>query len=541
MGRTFSIVLWLAGLALITAACGGGGVGASSQATTPIAAEASGCAVQYNDPITAEISGPDPLEGNLWHLKNTGQARGTAGEDLNVEAAWVVTQGAGVTVALLDDAVEAIHPDLAKNMDPQKGLDYRGGSAANAKSGPGLPCDVLDYHGTAVGGIIAARQHNGIGTVGVAPAAKLVGYSALTGDDDSAASDALNRDLQTNAIYNSSWGAADTGELWSPGDAFAPAIARGLREGRGGKGAVYVFPSGNGGCALRGANGLCQSELASYDGYLNQPGVLVVGSLDRFGKAPYYAEPGANVLVSAPGGDSSIGITTTTLKGHYTDSFAGSSAATPMVSGVAALMLSANPGLTWRDVRLILARTARRNDVANTKWQAGAAAGEHPGRWFNPFYGFGAVDAAAAVRAASNWQSVGGSAELKQCLAHLAPQEAISDNGAATVVRFTLDSTCQVSKIEHVELVLDIAHEYSGDLDIRLVSPQELVSELAQSRICGNANRAQDDCASFEHWTFASARHLDESAKGAWRLEIKDKVPGKAGTLKTATLRILGS
>jgi proprotein convertase subtilisin/kexin type 2 len=524
MGRTFSIVMWLVGLAVISAGCGGGG-GTATSASTAIV-ETTSCSVQYGDQLAAEASGPDPLEGNLWHLKNTGQARGTIGEDLNIEAAWAMTQGAGVTVALIDDAVEAIHPDLAKNIDLQKGLDYRGTTVATAKAGSGLPCDVLDYHGTAVGGIIAARQHNGIGTVGVAPAAKLVGYAALTGDDDSAVSDALNRDLQTNSVYNSSWGASDTGELWSPGAGFATAIARGLREGRGGKGAVYVFPAGNGGCALRAANGLCQSELATYDGYLNQVGVLVVGSLDRFGKAPYYAEPGANVVVSAPGGDSSIGITTTTLKGHYTDSFVGSSAAAPMVSGVSAL---------------ILARTARRNDASNTKWHAGAAAGENPGRWFNPLYGFGAVDAAAAVRAASTWQSVGGSSQLKQCFVQLAPQEAISDSGSVTVVRFTMDSSCPVSRIEHVELVVDIAHDYSGDLNIRLVSPQELVSELAQTRVCGNANRAQDDCGSYEKWTFASARHMDEGARGMWRLEIKDNVPGKAGTLRTASLRILGS
>jgi proprotein convertase subtilisin/kexin type 2 len=400
---------------------------------------------------------------------------------------------------------------------------------------------VLDYHGTAVGGIIAARQHNGIGTVGVAPAAKLVGYSALTGDDDSAVSDALTRDLQTNAVFNSSWGAADSGELWSPGEGFAPAINRGLREGRAGKGAVYVFPAGNGGCALRTSSGLCQAELASYDGYLNHLGVLVVGSLDRFGRAPYYAEPGSNILVSAPGGDSSIGITTTTLKGRYTDSFSGSSAAAPMVSGVSALLLSANPNLTWRDIRLILARTARRNDPSNIAWRAGAAPEAGGGRWFNPWYGFGAVDALAAVRAAVGWTSVGGSEQLKQCLVDVQPQESIADNGAPTIVRFTVDSTCSVSQVEHVELVLDIAHEYSGDLDIRLVSPHDLVSDLAQTRNCGVALRLEDDCGSFENWTFGSVRHLDEAARGTWKLEIKDKVPGKAGTLKTAKLRILGS
>jgi proprotein convertase subtilisin/kexin type 2 len=541
MGRTFSIASTISSIALLCAACGGGGgagAGASPSASEPAQLA---CSVQYGDTVAAESNGPDPLLSNLWHLKNIGQARGTPGEDLNIEPAWALTLGAGVTVALLDDAVESVHPDLAKNVDASKGLDYRGTSAATAKLGAGMPCDVLDYHGTAVGGIIAARQNNGIGTVGVAPAAKLVGYSALTGDDDSAVSDALTRDLQTNAVFNSSWGAPDSGEVWSPGEGFAPAIDYGLRHGRAGKGAVYVFPAGNGGCALRTSAGLCQSELASYDGYLNYVGVLVVGSLDRFGKAPFYAEPGVNVIVSAPGGDSSIGITTTSLKGRYTDSFVGSSAAAPMVSGVSALLLSANPNLTWRDIRLILARTARRNDAANTAWKAGATQNEGGGRWFNPWYGFGAVDAFAAVRAAMGWQSVGGSEQLKQCVVKLEPQESIADNGAATILRFTFDSACPVNRVEHVELLVDIAHEYSGDLDIRLVSPQELVSELAQTRNCAMASRLEDDCGSFENWTFGSVRHLDESARGAWRLEIKDKVPGKAGTLKTASLRILGS
>jgi subtilisin-like proprotein convertase family protein len=243
------------------------------------------------------------------------------------------------------------------------------------------------------------------------------------------------------------------------------------------------------------------------------------------------------VLVSAPGGTSALGITSTALGNKYSNSFYGTSAAVPMVSGVVALMLSANPNLTWRDVRLILARSARLNDQANSQWQAAGAQG---GYRFNPLYGFGAVDAFAAVQAAKQWQSVGGSAGLLRCELNVDQESIIPDNGELLSKDIALGADCAISAIEHVEVMVDIEHEYSGDVDLRLVSPSTTWSQLADTRVCGVRERNTDQCGAFEEWHMASVRHLDEPARGVWRLELRDMKPGKVGVLKTARLVVYG-
>jgi proprotein convertase subtilisin/kexin type 2 len=545
------LCVFYSSVVLALAACGGGG-DSSAPVTVSEPATASGavpsvtppavanpCAIKYDKAAELVVTGPDPLSANLWHLKNTGQFNGTAGEDLNIEAAWALSRGSNVTIALIDDAFETIHPDLGNNFISAKGLDYRARASKVEPPlvGSGLPCNANDNHGTSVAGIIGAGYQNGTGGAGLAPNAKMVGYSAIETRFDDAIVDALNRDLQSNDIFNNSWGAPDDGELETTQEGFAQAIANGVTLGRGGRGAIYIFPSGNGGCALFDTQGRCQSELSGYDGYLNELGPIVVSALDHFGKHPSYSEPGANVLVSAPGGTAALGITSTSLGNKYTNSFYGTSAAVPMVSGVVALMLSANPSLTWRDVRLILARTARLNDQANSQWQP---AGVQGGYRFNPLYGFGAVDAFAAVKAAQQWQSVGGSAGLRRCELTIGQESIIPDTGELLAKDFTFAADCSVSAIEHIEVMVDIDHEYSGDLDLRLVSPSNTSSQLTQARLCGARDRTTDQCGAFDEWHMASVRHLDEPAQGLWRLELRDLKPGKVGVIKTARLVVYG-
>jgi proprotein convertase subtilisin/kexin type 2 len=512
----------------------------NSDTTAPgLTSGAPNCALTYDLGSEPLSSGPDPLVSNAWHLKNTGQFNGLPGEDLNVESAWAISLGSSVTIALVDDAFETIHSDLGSNILASKGLDYRNRTSESEPPsvGSGLPCKASENHGTTVAGIIAAGYRNSKGSAGVAPNAKMVGYSAIETQFEDAAVDALTRDLQSNDIYNNSWGAPDDGELSSADRGFDQAIDKGIREGRKGLGSIYVFPSGNGGCALFDSLGRCQTELSSYDGYLNEMGLVVVSATDHFGRRPYYSEPGANVLVSAPGGSVGAGITSTTLGNKYSSSFYGTSAAAPMVSGVVALMLSANPSLSWRDVRLILARSARQNDRANLQWQAPAANG---GYRFNPFYGFGAVDAAAAVKMAQQWRSIGGSESLKRCEFNLNQGNLIPDNGAALTVDFIVGAECAISHIEHLEIMIDINHEYSGDIDTRLVSPSTTWSQFTETRICGARERTTDQCGSYDQWRAASVRHLDESPLGTWRLELRDRQPGKTGALNEARLVLYG-
>lgn len=517
--------------AALLAACGGGGSDSApvgSPGTSPIEGQQS-CSLNYTLTGSPQLTGTDPLLAQQWHIDNTGQTGGAVGEDARVLAAWNTTRGAGVRVAVVDDAIETVHRDLAPNVVPGASFSYR---SSNRGTTFPLPCEAADDHGTAVAGIIAARGNNGIGVSGIAPEVELVGYNALATSTDADIADALTRDLQKNAIYNNSWGSPDNGVLNPAEPSFANAINTGIATGRGGKGAIYVFPAGNGG----------PGDNANFDGYVNKLGTIAACAFDHTGRQPFYGEPGANVLVCGPSsntgaGGRTTGITTTGLQDGFRSDFSGTSASTPMVSGVVALMLAANPQLTWRDVRLILAQTARRNDPADSGWTS------HFGLNFNHKYGFGAADAAAAVAAARTWTSVGGSESLKSCGPfERAPGLPIPDapaSGAPTPIADSVAvANCPIGTIEFVEIRFTAPHSYSGDLQVQLRSPNGLTSTLATKRGCNVAGN--NPCGEYADWQFGSVRHLGEAANGTWLLEVTDMEPVDTGRFDRWSIRFFG-
>jgi kexin len=524
-------------VALVLAAVGGCSSGDGDGGGPPTVSAGPSCELSYVLTDSPLLFGADPLLAQQWHLQNTGQTGGTPGEDLRALAAWQSTRGAGVRVAVVDDAVEIVHPDLRPNLVEGASRSYRPGNRGSIWP---LPCLAsIDDHGTAVAGLVLSRDGNGIGTAGVAPRASLVAFDALASGQDADIADALVRDAQVNSIYQNSWGSPDDGRLHPAAPAFHAAIENGIATGRGGRGAVYVFPGGNGGCFAReSATGRCQDDNANFDGYVNGRGVIASCAVDDRGRRPWYGEPGANLMVCAPSSGDVPNVVTTALRGEWRDDFSGTSASTPMVSGVVALMLSINPELTWRDVRLILAQTARRNDPTDSGWVAAT-----DGLAFNHKYGFGVVDAAAAVARAASWVSVGGSSRLVTCTsAPRAPALPIPDAPAAGDPTPAADAVsiagCGITRIEFVELVFAASHTYSGDLRIRLTSPAGRVSELAESRICGGGG--SDPCGAFANWTFGSVRHLGEAADGTWTLSVTDMSPLDEGRIDRWSLRIHG-
>ena len=546
-------------------ACGGGGTstspsasGASVATISKTAAERlilpkqgealneKECGYQYSLTSTPILSGTDPLFTNQWYISNTGTNTGSAnaiaGQDLQVLGAWVTTKGEGVRVAVVDDAVEITHPDLAPNVAVSASFNYR---LVSPFANYPMPCfdntyagkaiSEKDDHGTAVAGIIASRDSNGIGLSGVSPRVSLAAFNALTSGTDADIADALNHDLLNNAILHNSWGSDDDGLLHPANNLFVTALNNGINNGRGGKGSIFVFPAGNGGCYPKST--CAYRENSNFDGYVNKLGQVTVCSVGPSGSSLIYSEPGANILVCAP--DSSI--TTLDVQGQYRSNFSGTSASAPMISGVTALMLSANPNLTWRDVKRILALTARRNDANNAGWAS------YKGLNFNPYYGFGVADATKAVAMAKTFASVGGSSSLKSCGPYSsAPNKVIPDmvGGTSTELSdsISVGTDCTISEIEFVEINFTADHAYSGDLAISLQSPNNLVSTLANQRVCASSGStlSGDDCRPYNGWQFGSVRHLLEPALGTWTLRVADKAPSDIGVWKNWGIKFYG-
>lgn len=528
------------GAALVVAACSSGSDpvfppsdGGGGSADTGTGLNEKTCALQYTERTPGAATGADALIGNQWHLDNTGQAGGVAGEDLRAFDAWNSTRGQGVRVAVVDDAIEVVHEDLVPNVVSGKSYNYRPDRRGTAFP---LPCFREDSHGTAVTGIVAARGNNTLGVSGVAPESALVGYNALATGLTSDVADALNREYGVNQIFHNSWGAPDDGALHAADAPFIAAIDAGLKQGRDGKGAIYVFSSGNGGCYATDTARACIKENSNYDGYVNKLGIISACATDDRGAQPFYGETGANFLVCGPSSNDTAGVTTTTIENAYRNNFTGTSASAPMVSGVVALMLATNPALTWRDVQQVLARSARQNSPGDAGWTTNF------GLHFNSKFGFGTVDAASAIALARTWTSIGGSTSLKSCGPFTAsPNLAIPDGGGAPspVEDAIAVAGCAIEKIEFIEVRMTASHTYSGDLDVKLVSPAGLVSELAGSRPC-NPSAGTDPCGAYDDWPFGSVRHLDEPSNGSWRLRVADLQADDTGSLSRWAITFYG-
>ncbi|HNN82120.1 MAG TPA: S8 family serine peptidase [Leptospiraceae bacterium] len=551
-------------------------------------ARSSNC--NYNDFTTDGSS--DPYLSSQWYYSNSG-------EDLNPSSVWNSNRGERVRVAVVDDGLDIYHEDLTSNVVPggsyNFGVGYYGFSTSLSD-----PFSVVATHGTAVGGVIGARDKNGLGIAGIAPRSCLVGYNVLVNSTDANTYTAMTYNASDVSVSNNSWGATDgNGKTAANSSLWASGVDLGVTTGRNGKGTVYFWAAGNGAntnnaTAASGVSaypaGSLETDNSNYDGQANYYGVAAVCALTDDGKRVNYSEKGANLWVCGYAQKTNYsttqdGIWTTDITGYdgynplpsdylasgysqskqlsnynYSKIFNGTSGATPMATATAALLVNANPNLGWRDVKLILAESARKNDPTDSDWltNAGSKISSSGTPYnINHKYGFGVIDINRAVTLAKTWTNVG--TMLQYATSTITANASFSNNttlaaGASSSVNITSSNT-SITKIEFIEITVTTASADASDLEIALTSPQGTSSTLAEAHICSVGSNTYPSstsqvgaCGNYSGWVFGTSRHLGETPIGTWTLRVADRRSGtgsssgwgNGGTLTSWKIKFYG-
>ena len=228
------------------------------------------------------------------------------------------------------------------------------------------------------------------------------------------------------------------------------------------------------------------------DAWANDTRQVVVGAVDQDGFVSSYSSYGAALLVSAFGTPGEVVTTDRTGAAGYspydwTADFNGTSAAAPMVSGIVALMYEANSGLGWRDVQSILANSARHvgselgaapAGFEHYAWQWNASETWNGGSMhFSNDYGYGLVDALAAVRLAETWH-FGNEAQTTAnehfCSVDMLDSAVVIPSGGGGVIGNVIFD----DEVERVTVTMTFATTWIGDLDLFVTSPEGTISQL---------------------------------------------------------------
>lgn len=501
----------------------------------------------------------DPLFSKQWHFRLLG----------DIETIWNDYTGRGIRVGVFDDGLQYTHFDLAPNY--RADLELRLNGVTMNPSPITLRGEEPDAHGTAVSGLIAAAA-NGRGGVGVAWGASLTGVNYLS---DPAIYEYYSPEaLRWTAnfdVANNSWGYGE-GAFFQPeqrSDATAKAEAAAWRyavaEGRGGLGTVIVLAAGNEGTNANGTpmNGMFE--------------VINVSAIGRKGAVESYSNYGSNILVAAPAAEVTTDLmgsngydTRSGAAGDATFDFNGTSAATPVVSGVAALVLEADPSLSWRDVREILATSARLTGgitgtaddwaIGKTVFQTSPTRGtpsgdtwNDGGRAYSPDYGFGRVDAYAAVRLAEVWQMIDGTdpegaADVVTVSSNRTVNFAGRDGASARLSVAVTDSL----RIEHIAVTLRLSYTTPNpdrdDVLITLRAPDGTTFGLTfplwrSQSVSDSGSGLAESARGGATWTFGVAHALDMNARGTWSVTVENMVGGtgnSGGRLGNLSLKFSG-
>ena len=341
----------------------------------------------------------DPYFARQWYLRNTGSnvedayssafLEAPAHADARVSEAWDTTTGSATTlVGVIDSGTDCTHPELAGKCEQP----YNAITKVPDASPPPIAQDMMAGHGTAVSGIIAAPIDSA-GMVGVCPECRLVPVRLIESGKfltDAMMLGAFKHAVDAGAaVINNSWGPAIGGEFFVP---VSQGEEQGLEyagQGRGGLGTLVLYAAGN------------EKADTQYLGHMQTglSNVMVVAATNHLDRRSGYSNFGAFLDVAAPTNDEYISPSMISLEivgagdldQNYTHAFGGTSGATPVVSGIAALILSLDPTKTAAEVRQILRDTADKVDPDG---------GWYDTQGFSVLYGYGRVNAARALLAA---------------------------------------------------------------------------------------------------------------------------------------------
>ena len=525
----------------------------------------------------------DPLEKYQWYL-----------DRVSVKEVWgAELDGAGIQIGILDEELEIGHEDLKANIAVNKSLNVGFDGARHDPLDHFNPTDCSsEGHGTAVAGIIAAAGGNGLGIKGIAHQARIFGVNLVAFFTTQGLRDGLSRNWTETAVSSNSWGFSHPSRLRGKLDSLTKTVLEmGLTEGFNGKGISYVFAAGNDRNTSEG-----KQDLATYEELHNYPGIIVVCAVGSDNRSASFSNPGANLWVCGPSDTgnrvsdlTNVGLPTVDLSGdlagynarlsdaervmcgptaaplypshcfdfgrpydyarvggnaNYHRFFTGTSAATPVVSGVIALLRQANSNLTWRDIKLILAQSAEQVDSDSTSdwiglgWQTTGRHHNGSARYrYHHDYGFGLINASAALALVRNWNLL---PDAEEEIGPIAGTRVSRTDGRQT---YDFTVAADINFIEYAQVAIQSAYPNFGNLSITLISPQGSRSRLTHQHQCYIKDSGMavttNDCADLENgFLFGTTVHLGEDPSGVWQLQIVG--PNQEGTDYTVSMTLHG-
>ncbi|XP_060592456.1 neuroendocrine convertase 2-like [Ruditapes philippinarum] len=493
-----------------------------------------------------------PISDAKW--SDQWQLQTSQSPSMNVYNAWDKGfTGSGITIAIVDDGIDVDHGDLSGNYNAGLSYDIIYDIADPSHFGP------YDGHGTNCAGVVAAVK-NTVCIVGVAyeasiPAIRILDYTYPATEAEEAL--ALTHELSSIDIYSNSWGPSDDGEtFFSLSSIQREALQTGVTGGRGGKGVIYSWASGNGGdyddCNAdgysnniytilspwlqgRGGKGVIYSwasgnggdyDDCNADGYSNSIYTIAIGAVSETSAPTWYSEHCTAILAATYSGDfPNARIATTGPSNTCVNDFSGTSSACPLASGIFALTLQANPALTWRDMQHMLVEYSISSGLhADANFYTNAA-GKTVSHWF----GFGLMDAEAMVDNAPSWKNVPSSTICSST------QINVDINSVTSSIVSTYSaSQCCISNLEHVIVTIRYRASRRGNVEFFIDSPSGTRSKIFRSR-------TNDLSSSSITWDFMSVHTWGENPEGDWTLTMSDAIGGTSMNLYYWSIQFYGT